>query len=119
MLAHIHAEDRARVERVIREAIEHGDDIHLETRIVAGPSHRIAWLLIEAVVERDEDGRPVRILGIARDNTARKEGQVVRRAQAHGELLRALGEMASGIAHDLNQSLALTTGYSDVSKIAW
>jgi CheY-like chemotaxis protein len=33
----------------------------------------------------------------------------------HSERLRALGEMASGIAHDLNQSLALITGYSEIA----
>src|SRR6185436_2282888 len=37
-----------------------------------------------------------------------------RHSMAHGERLRALGEMASGIAHDLNQSLALITGYTDM-----
>jgi nitrogen-specific signal transduction histidine kinase/CheY-like chemotaxis protein len=36
-------------------------------------------------------------------------------AEAHAERLRALGEMASGIAHDLNQSLALITGYSEIA----
>ena len=34
---------------------------------------------------------------------------------AHAQRLRALGEMASGIAHDLNQSLALITGYSEIT----
>jgi CheY-like chemotaxis protein/two-component sensor histidine kinase len=34
---------------------------------------------------------------------------------SHGERLRALGEMASGIAHDLNQSLTLITGYSEMA----
>jgi nitrogen-specific signal transduction histidine kinase/CheY-like chemotaxis protein len=34
---------------------------------------------------------------------------------AHAQRLRALGEMASGIAHDLNQSLALITGYSEIA----
>ena len=37
-------------------------------------------------------------------------------SMAHGERLRALGEMASGIAHDLNQSLALITGYTDMVR---
>ncbi len=34
------------------------------------------------------------------------------------ERLRALGQMASGIAHDLNQSLALVAGYSDLAQQA-
>src|SRR5262249_13883837 len=66
--------------------------------------------------ERDAQARPIRLVGVARDNTIRREGQAVRHAQAHGERLRALGEMASGIAHDLNQSLALITGYSDMAR---
>ena len=47
----------------------------------------------------------------------RKLDWTLRHAQAQGERLRALGEMASGVAHDLNQSLALITGYSDMVRI--
>ena len=42
-----------------------------------------------------------------------KEAEAARQTLAQGERLRALGQMASGIAHDLNQSLALITGYSE------
>jgi signal transduction histidine kinase/ActR/RegA family two-component response regulator len=84
--------------------------------MVLGSTGRTGWLFARGVVERDEDGRAVRIAGVARDNTVRKQGEAVRRAQAQGERLRALGEMASGIAHDLNQSLALITGYSDMAR---
>jgi signal transduction histidine kinase/ActR/RegA family two-component response regulator len=116
MLSHVHADDRPRVERSIHEALESGRELELEARIVLRPSRRTLWLLAKAVVERDEHGRAVRVTGVARDNTRRKEGEVVRLAQAQGERLRALGEMASGIAHDLNQSLALITGYSDMAR---
>jgi signal transduction histidine kinase len=34
------------------------------------------------------------------------------------EKLRALGQMASGIAHNLNQTLALVTGYSEMARTA-
>jgi CheY-like chemotaxis protein len=49
----------------------------------------------------------------------RKEAEAgaANRSLAHGERLRALGEMASGIAHDLNQSLALITGYSEIAHL--
>jgi signal transduction histidine kinase/ActR/RegA family two-component response regulator len=36
-------------------------------------------------------------------------------ALAQTEKLRALGQMASGVAHDLNQSLALIAGYCDLA----
>jgi CheY-like chemotaxis protein len=37
---------------------------------------------------------------------------------AQSEKLRALGQMASGIAHDLNQSLMLVASYSDLARQA-
>jgi signal transduction histidine kinase/ActR/RegA family two-component response regulator len=37
------------------------------------------------------------------------------RALAQTEKLRALGQMAGGVAHDLNQSLALIAGYCDLA----
>src|SRR5262249_38326492 len=115
-LTQVHADDRARVETTIRAALEHGHELHVEARVLLRPAGRTGWLLLRGIVERNEHGRPQRILGVARDITVRKEAEVVRRAQAQGERLRALGEMASGIAHDLNQSLALITGYSDMAR---
>jgi CheY-like chemotaxis protein/anti-sigma regulatory factor (Ser/Thr protein kinase) len=55
--------------------------------------------------------------GVAMDITDRKEAEAARQTLAHSERLRALGQMASGIAHDLNQSLALITGYSDMIRL--
>jgi signal transduction histidine kinase/ActR/RegA family two-component response regulator len=115
-LQHIHAEDRPGVDHLIQQTLQEGSVLNFEARLTLEPSQRTSWVLVEAAVERDADDRPVRLVGVARDNTARREGQAVRRAQAHGERLRALGEMASGIAHDLNQSLALITGYSDMAR---
>lgn len=40
------------------------------------------------------------------------------RAFAQAEKLRALGQMAGGVAHDLNQSLALLAGYGDLARRA-
>ena len=116
LLSHVHVEDRARIQRALRGAIESGEEMEVDARVLVGPGRRTRWLLARGVVQRDAHGRAVRIFGIAHDNTARVEGLVVRREQAHGERLRALGEMASGIAHDLNQSLALITGYSDMAR---
>src|SRR5205823_596398 len=92
-----------------------GRSLQVETRIQYGADQRVRWLLAKGRVYRDAQGRPLSMTGIAMDITERKEAEAARHAMAHGERLRALGEMASGVAHDLNQSLALITGYSEIA----
>ena len=116
LLAKVHPDDRGRFEDSFSAALEAGDELNVEARVTMVPLRRTGWLMLRGIVERDQSGRAIWIAGVARDNTVRKEGEAVRRAQAQGERLRALGEMASGIAHDLNQSLALITGYSDMAR---
>ena len=52
------------------------------------------------------------------DITEAKQAEQQREAMAQSEKLRALGQMASGIAHDLNQSLMLVASYSDLARQA-
>ena len=56
--------------------------------------------------------------GTSMDITERKQAEQQREAMAQSEKLRALGQMASGIAHDLNQSLMLVASYSDLARQA-
>jgi PAS domain S-box-containing protein len=112
----VHPDDRAGVEQAVREALERGNDLQIEARLVPGPGGAVRWLLAKGRVYRDENARPLRMTGIAMDITDRKEAEAARQSMAHSQRLRALGEMASGIAHDLNQSLALITGYSDMVR---
>jgi PAS domain S-box-containing protein len=115
-LARVHADDRSKVERAFRETLEHDREFHVEARLICGTGRRERWLLLKACANRDPRGRPRSITGVAMDITTRKEAEAVRHRLAKGERLRALGQMASGIAHDLNQSLALITGYSDMAR---
>jgi signal transduction histidine kinase len=52
------------------------------------------------------------------DVTEARHAEQQREAMAQSEKLRALGQMASGIAHDLNQSLMLVASYSDLARQA-
>ena len=63
----------------------------------------------------NEDGQPVSAAAIIRDMTDEHQRQ---RQAAQAERLRALGQLAGGVAHYLNQSLALILGYSDLVKSA-
>ncbi len=59
-------------------------------------------------------GGEIGSLAMLRDVSAQRERERQREALARGESLRALGQMAGGIAHDLNQSLALIGGAIDL-----
>jgi CheY-like chemotaxis protein len=52
------------------------------------------------------------------DVTDARQAEQQREAMAQSEKLRALGQMAIGIAHDLNQSLMLVASYTDLARQA-
>ncbi|MGH9927585.1 MAG: PAS domain S-box protein, partial [Pyrinomonadaceae bacterium] len=59
------------------------------------------------------DGRTTGVLGIARDVTEQKEE---RERAARADKLRALGQLASGVAHDFNNSLAAILGRAQLLR---
>ena len=69
-----------------------------------------------------EGGKPVGLHGIGRDVTERKEREAAMnrfREQLHeAEKLRALGEMAAGIAHNFNNLLTGVVGYAELMKLS-
>jgi diguanylate cyclase (GGDEF)-like protein/PAS domain S-box-containing protein len=61
---------------------------------------------------------PHTVMAHIEDLTDVKRAEQQRQAMAQSEKLRALGQMASGIAHDLNQSLMLVASYTDLARQA-
>ena len=59
------------------------------------------------------DGETTGVLGIARDITEQKEE---RERAARADKLRALGQLASGVAHDFNNSLAAILGRAQLMR---
>jgi len=59
------------------------------------------------------EGRITGVLGIARDITEQKEE---RERAARADKLRALGQLASGVAHDFNNSLAAILGRAQLLR---
>ncbi len=59
------------------------------------------------------EGRTTGVLGIARDITGQKEE---RERAAQADKLRALGQLASGVAHDFNNSLAAILGRTQLLR---
>jgi signal transduction histidine kinase len=88
-----------------------GETVRAEVRIVTA-SGRESWVSVTAGPLRDEQGRLHGVVWLGRETT---EERARREREARGEKLRALGQMASGVAHDLNQYLGLVAGYGDLT----
>jgi len=79
-IRHVHPQDRDRVERAFREAVEQLTDWHFECRVV-WPDNSVHWIEAHGSIYRAEDERPTRMLGIVADITARKRAEALQAAQ--------------------------------------
>src|SRR5262249_29572443 len=91
-----------------------GETTRTEVRIVTD-SGRESWVSVSASPLRDEHGQLTGVVWLGHETT---EERSRREREAQGEKLRALGQMASGVAHDLNQYLGLVAGYGDLTTRA-
>jgi PAS domain S-box-containing protein len=113
----IHPDDVAAVVEVREAALAGGAGYQVEHRIVR-PDGAVRWILQAAVVERDDAGAPVRILGICQDITDRKRSEdEIRAAAAYNRSLieASLNPMFTigrdGAISDVNTATEQATGY--------
>lgn len=83
----VHLEDRDRVTQAITETIAQAKDYGLEFRIIR-PDGKIKWLGNRGQVYYDSNAKPIRMMGIAIDITARKLAQ--EQLQSQETLLRSM-----------------------------
>lgn len=102
---HVHPDD---VERVLEEVsrVFEAEPYTYEYRF-RYKDGRYAWVSDEMKVVRDHEGNPLEIVGYWTDVTDRKntEQELIRL-----ERLRALGQMAAGVSHNLNNLLTTILG---------
>jgi len=102
----VHPEDRPHVTRSVGEALANGAFAG-EWRVVwrDGSTH---WLAGRGMVFKDDNGRPLRLLGINIDITERKQGeeQLRRLAAELSDADRRKDEFLATLAHELRNPLA-------------
>lgn len=104
-IACVHPDDREAAARAIDDAVAAGR--YQSTFRVVHPDGSVRWVEAFADIALARDGRPARLVGIARDITAQRESERARaEALATSELaVRARDQLVTLISHDLRGPL--------------
>lgn len=113
-IAAVHPDDRALARAAAEAAVSGEKDYDTEFRVVQSDG-RLKILKSDAVVVRDEEGHPLRLIGLNRDITEQRQ-LASRLLQA--QKMEALGRMAGGVAHDFNNNITVILGYTELSRHA-
>jgi len=108
LISRWHVDDRDKVREALRAAVENGKGYNEEFRRVLADGS-VRWIASRGRVHVNEQGKPIRLLGISMDITAQKQAELEAARQrhdlAHLSRVTALEELSSSLAHELTHPL--------------
>jgi two-component system, LuxR family, sensor kinase FixL len=115
----IHPADRARVLEAFHRLDAGGAPLDIEYKVVLRDG-RARHLHHIAQAVRDEDGRVLKHIGTVHDITdrhhAEDEARQLQERLTHFSRLSTMGEMAAGLAHEINQPLSAIATYAQACQ---
>ena len=115
----LHPDERA-AGPSIRDAVNSGVEYNQESRFLRKDGETV-WLRINAITIRDEHGVALHTVATVDDVTTQKLAETkigdLNRDLSHFSRVSMMGQMASGLAHELNQPLTAITQNADAALL--
>jgi len=119
ILERIHAEDQDKFRSVLEAARSEGS-YEAEFRVVL-PTGKVRWIGSHGRGEFDGTGKLILVRGVSHDITARRqaeeETQNSRREIAHIGRVSLMGQLASALAHEINQPLGAILRNAEAAEL--
>jgi len=120
ILKRIHSKDRDSFSSILEKAAGGDGSYEAEYRVVL-PSGEMRWIGSHGRVEFDGSGKPILVRGVSHDITVRKEAeqetQNLRRDIAHVDRVSMMGQLASALAHEINQPLGAILRNAEAAEL--
>jgi two-component system, LuxR family, sensor kinase FixL len=119
-LQSVHPDDREPTQRAVRHALEVSGEFEAEYRVLAQDG-ATRWIVARGQVERGAQGKPLRLRGVSVEVSERKQAEAeLRRLQselAHVSRVSTMGQIASSLAHELNQPLGAILRNAEAAQL--
>ena len=112
----LHPEDREPVTSRFRSATDGGALWEAEYRLRRADGS-YAWVHERGYILRDQDRRPLRMIGTLMDITDHKRVAEINEELVHASRLAVLGELSASIAHEINQPLGAILSNADSAEM--
>jgi two-component system, LuxR family, sensor kinase FixL len=116
----LHPEDRETLRQTLARAMEGTGKYETEFRVVR-PDGQMRWIASRGHVEFNGGGNPILARGVSLDITERKQAEqethLLRQEIAHVGRISMMGQLASALAHEINQPLGAILRNAEAAEL--
>jgi len=116
----VHPDDRERITQPLRRALEEGQAYAVQYRVRL-PCGDERWIEATGRVDEPETGRARRLQGVCADITERRRAEQetarLRTELAHAGRVSTMGQLASALAHEINQPLGAILRNAEAAEL--